>query len=481
MTPTRSKPGASVARSNAEAIPADYGRPRPKAFVIAYRFPPQGGGGVQRTLKFVKYLPQFGWLPVVHTVRNPYWPMRDDTLLAEVPPEVHVYRTLTVEFERLQGVTGSLLSSTEGGRSTGHGGDGGQPRRRSPLIRLGKALAYVVHQHLLLPDPQIAWILPAFVKSLYIIQKTGVSLIYTSSPPNSMQVLGLLLKRVTALPWVADFRDPWTEGIRRQQAYQRNRTRQRLEEAWERSVIARADHVVVTTDKTLEQFTGKYPRVSTAKFSVITNGFDPADFSLNPSASSLLNPQEFNLTLTGNIEAMFDAVPFFRAVRELLDEDDDIRSHLRVNFVGTKQGKYKEYIRQHQLDSHVRYIAYVPHAISLQYLAESDALFLCQIPVYESASTKLSGKLFEYLYMRKPILALTLPGLTAEILSRSGLSVVVDPNDQPGIRQAIRKLYRQHKANQTHPIADEAYLDGFNRIRQTQGLSRIFNQLVGHD
>ena len=119
MTPTRSKPGASVARANAEAIPADRGRPRPKAFVIAYRFPPQGGGGVQRTLKFVKYLPQFGWLPVVHTVRNPYWPVRDDTLLAEVPPEVHVYRTLTVEFERLQGATGSLLSGTAGGRGTG--------------------------------------------------------------------------------------------------------------------------------------------------------------------------------------------------------------------------------------------------------------------------------------------------------------------------------------------------------------------------
>jgi glycosyltransferase involved in cell wall biosynthesis len=481
LTPTRSKPCSSVARSNAEVIPADRERPRPKAFVIAYRFPPQGGGGVQRTLKFVKYLPQFGWLPVVHTVRNPYWPVRDDTLLAEVPPEVDVYRTLTVEFERLQGATGSLLSGTAGGRGSGHRGDSGPLRRRSPLIRLGKALAQVVHQRLLLPDPQIAWILPAFVKSLYIIQKAGVSLIYTSSPPNSMQILGLLLKRVTTLPWVADFRDPWTEGVRRLQAYQRNRTRQRLEEAWERSVIARADHVVITTDKTLEQFAGKYPRVSTAKFSVITNGFDPADFSLDPTASSLLNPQEFNLTLTGNMEAMFDAVPFFRAVRELLDEDDDIRSHLRVNFVGTKQGKYNEYIRQHQLDSHVRYIAYVPHAISLQYLAESDVLFLCQIPVYESASTKLSGKLFEYLYMRKPVLALTLPGLTAEILSRSGLGVVVDPNDQLGIRQAIRTLYRQHKAKQAHPIADEAYLDGFNRISQTQDLSRIFNQLVGHN
>jgi hypothetical protein len=147
------------------------------------------------------------------------------------------------------------------------------------------------------------------------------------------------------------------------------------------------------------------------------------------------------VTLTGNVETMFDAVPFLTAVRDLLDEDEAFRARLRINFVGAKRGKYDDFINHHRLETNVRYIGYVPHQTSLTYLAESDVLFLCQIPVYESATTKLSGKLFEYLYMRKPILALTLPGLTTDILSRSGLGVAVDPNDQPGIKKALRDLY----------------------------------------
>lgn len=474
----RTEPEIPAAGQHADTPRVGRGKPKRKVLVLTYRFPPQGGGGVQRTLKFVKYLPQWGWLPVVHTVRNPHWPLRDDTLLGEIPPEVRVYRTLTVEFERLQGAAGSLFTEAEREQSPGPSGKAASPQARSFLRRSGKAAANFVHRRILIPDPQVAWILPAFLKSLYIARKGGMALMYTSSPPNSVQVLGLLLKRATNLPWVADFRDPWTEGIRRKLAYQGNHRRQRLEAALERAVLTRADHIVVTTEKTLEQFAQKYPSVSATKFTVITNGFDPADFSLDPAGPPLFTPGEFNLTLTGNVEAMFDAIPFFRALRELLDEDEEMRSRLKVNFIGTKRGKYDDYIKRNQLDTHVRYIAYVPHATSLQYLAESDVLFLCQIPVYESASTKLSGKLFEYLYMRKPILALTLPGLTSEILSRSGLGIVVDPNDWQEIKKALRDLYLQYRGEQGSMAADEAYIGGFDRTQQTRCLARLFDHVV---
>jgi glycosyltransferase involved in cell wall biosynthesis len=474
----RSDPSVTAAPRHTAEPYTDPTAPSPKVLVIAYRFPPQGGGGVQRTLKFVKYLPHFGWLPVVHTVRNPYWKLRDDTLLAEVPPQVRVYRTLTAEFERLQGATGSLVAGGKPVQGDGPGVAGASRGRRNSVMRLGKATADVIHRRLLIPDPQVVWVLPALMKSLHIIRKVGASLIYTSSPPNSVQFLGLLVKRVAKLPWVADFRDPWTEGVRRKQAYERNKTRRRIEEALERSVITRADHVVVTTDLTLEQFTAKYSSVPAGKFSVITNGFDPTDFRRTVSDTALLDPQEFNITLTGNVEAMFDAMPFFGALQELIGEDEGIGSRLRVNFVGTKRGKYDAFIQQHGLDRHVRYIDYVPHTTSLQYLSESDVLFLCQIPVYESASSKLSGKLFEYLYMRKPILALTLPGLTTEILSRSGLGTVVHPSDRPGIKRALHELYLRHKVDQLPAAIDETYLGRFNRIDQTQSLSRIFDRLV---
>lgn len=455
---------------------------RRKVLVLAYRFPPQGGGGVQRSLKFVKYLPLQGWLPVVQTVSNPYWPLQDPSLLAEIPSFVKVYRTRTFEFERLGRATEGLLTREESDSAPVPVAVPKEPkaaRSRGGLHQLLKSIADMVQRHLLVPDPQITWVPGAFLKGLSVIRRENISVLYTSSPPNSCQVLGLLLKRVTRLPWIADFRDPWTEGIRRKASYERSGLRRRLEHAFERRVLQEADHVIVTTEKTLEQFLSKYPAIPASKYSVITNGFDAADFTIARGGDRLLDERHFNMTLTGNVEAMFDAVPFFTAVRELIDEDPGIREHLRINFIGTKRGKYDDFIAQNHLDHTVRYIGYVPHQTSLRYLAESDALFLCQIPVYESATTKLSGKLFEYLYMRKPILALTLPGLTTNILSRSGLGVAVDPNDQSGIKKALRDLYLRWKEGGARPDADEAYISTFDRARQTERLAGLFDRYAG--
>jgi len=449
-----------------------------KVLVLAYRFPPQGGGGVQRTLKFVKYLPERGWLPVVHTVSNPHWPLQDATLLSEVPQSVKVYRTPTFEFERLRNSTDSLLSAERPAAPASGERAAGRPKQKGGLRGALKAVADFLTRHVLIPDPQIAWVPLSLLRSVILARREGVDLVYSSSPPNSGQVLALLVKRLGRRPWLADFRDEWTEGIRRKVAYQKSPVRGRIEAALERLVVRHADHVVVTTDKALEHFLAKYPFAPRDKFSVITNGFDPADFERPAASDRLLDVGDFNLTLTGNVEAMFDAVPFLSAVRELVDEDAGIRARLRVNFIGTKRGKYDGYIREHRLDGTVRYVGYVPHQTSLRYLAESNALFLCQIPVYESASTKLSGKLFEYLYLRKPILALTLPGLTADILSRSGLGTVVDPNDQPGIKKALRELYVGWRDGHARPPIDDAYVGEFDRVRQTARLAALFDRLA---
>ena len=145
----------------------------------------------------------------------------------------------------------------------------------------------------LVPDPQITWVPGAFLKGLSLIRKERPAVIYSSSPPNSCQVLGLMLKRVTHVPWIADFRDPWTEGIRRKQSYERSGVRRRLEHAFERRVIESADHIIVTTEKTLEQFLAKYPAIPSSKYSVITNGFDAADFTVTRDGDRLLDDEPF--------------------------------------------------------------------------------------------------------------------------------------------------------------------------------------------
>ena len=454
------------------------GRPARKVLVVAYRFPPQGGGGVQRTLKFVKYLPQHGWLPVVQTVSNPHWPLHDESLLHEIPAAVRVHRTPTLDFERLGRRAGAGSAAPPAAAPPAGGADRPARRRAGLLRRLAGSAHDLVMRYVMVPDPQIAWVPGAYWKGRKLAREDGVSLLYTSSPPNSCQVAGLLIKRATGLPWIADFRDPWTEGIRRKEAYARTPWRGRVEEALERAVLTHADHVLLTTEKTLEQYVQRYPDLPADKFSVITNGFDPADFALPAGAERLLDPARFQLTLTGNVEAMFDAIPFFTALDELRREDEGVRAHLAVNFIGTKRGKYDAFIRERGLGEAVRYVGYVPHQTCLRYLAESDALFLCQIPVYESASTKLSGKLFEYLYMRKPILALTLPGLTTEILARSGLGTAVAPDDTAGIKRAIAELYRAWYQGYGRPAGDEEYIGTFDRSRQTERLAALADQVV---
>jgi glycosyltransferase involved in cell wall biosynthesis len=304
--------------------------------------------------------------------------------------------------------------------------------------------------------------------------------IYTTSPPNSSQVVGLLIKRVLKKPWVADFRDPWTEGSRRRIAYEKNRIRQEVEEALEGAVIRHADHIVVTTEKMAEQFIAKYAPVSPHKFSVITNGFDPPDFQHITPEHRHLKAEEFNVTLVGNVETMFDATPFFQAVKGLIEENADVCATLRVNFVGTKKGKYDALIAQNNLGRHIHYMSYVPHADSVQYLAESDVLFFCQVPDYGSASVQLPGKLFEYLYLRKPILALTVPGVTTDLLKRAGLGMVVDPGDAAAIKQALYDLFQQWRQGRWRFAPDEAFIRSFERAQLTGRLAGIFDAVAGH-
>lgn len=155
-----------------------------------------------------------------------------------------------------------------------------------------------------------------------------------------------------------------------------------------------------------------------------------------------------------------------------------MKPHFRINFVGTERGKYDQVIQELQLDTVVNYIDHALHAESVQYIADSDVLFLCQIPEYESAVVKLPGKLFEYLYMRKPILTLTLPGVTTSLLDRAGLVIVAHPNDETTIKLALHGLYLQWKRKEWRFKPNQTAIDAFDRVRLAERLARIFDYVV---
>lgn len=470
----------------------DLGRGR-TVMVLTYRWPPQGGGGVQRTLKLVKYLSQLGWRPVVHTVANPYSRLWDPTLQEEVPPEATIYRTPTVEYESLRAAAGSIgsralgllrskpkkKSSGGGGKpklDTGSGATTRETRRRRGFA--GRAEDWI-WSRVLIPDPQIVWTAAAYASGLYIAKREKPDVLYSSSPPNSLNVLALALARKLQLPWIADFRDPWTDGLRRRQWYPDHPARQRREENWERSVFEYANHVLVTTDPARETFVSKYPWCPPERVSVLTNGFDPADFEHIGSDNRLLEPGLLHLSLSGNVETMFDLAPFLQAVAELLDADPEARKILRINFLGTKrQPHYDSSIEEYGIGDVVRFHAYMPHERVVQLVAESDALMLCQIPAKESGGVKLPGKMFEYLYTRKPILALTIPGVTTSILDRAGVGRVVNPNDVAGIRAELAQFVYEYRNGGIPARANEDVIQTFDRRQQASEVSGLLDDAI---
>ena len=448
-----------------------------KALLISYRFPPQGGGGVQRTLKFTKYLRDFGWEPVVQTARNPYWPLRDDSLLEEVPPGVRVYRTPSFEFERLEERLARLAGQAGKGPRDPANGGGGRPRMRGRSRGgLLSAIRGAVHRRLLVPDEQIAWLPGALAHSLKIARREGIRLVYTTSPPNSVQILGGLVARLLRRPWVADFRDPWTDGARCQQAYVNNGMRERLERAAERWIVRRADRVLVSADTLRTRFLAKYPFLNREKVVVLTNGFDPSDFDAFEDASRELEPGRFHVSAAGNIEARFNARPLLRALAAAMTAEPGLAEDLHVNLIGVKKNKYDADIRELGLSGRVRYIGWVPHNQGLRYLGQSDVLLMCRLPHVDGGGEKLSVKFLEYLYLRKPILCLSMPGLTADLLAESGLGTVVHPDDVEGIKAALLRLY----ARRGEPMRANASVIGrFDRRNLTSRLAEIFDELDG--
>jgi len=476
-----------------------------KALLISYRFPPQGGGGVQRTLKYTKYLRQFGWEPVVHTARNPFWPVWDESLLEDVPEGVRIYKTRAFEFERfesrLQGLLGArtqnggsappvreaaaAASAGAGSKvtapaSTGTGSKAADPAsagagsKRRGGSRLSEVSA-LVHKHLLIPDPQIAWLPGALLDGMRILHRERPSVIHSSSPPNSVHLFAGLLAKRARLPWVADFRDPWTDGPRRRRNYENNRPRERIEMAAERWVIRHADRVVVSAPSLRERFLGKYPFLAPERVSVLTNGFDPEDFEMEEVSEPLLEPGRFHVVGTGNIEAMFDRRPLYEAIAALIRENEGVGRDLTVTLVGAKKGPYQEELHALGLEERVRYPGWVPHSRSVRYLHEADALIMCQLPHAGGGGEKLSGKCFEYLNMRKPIVCLTVPGLNADLLSESGLGHNVDPFDAAEIARTLRELHgrRGEKA-----AAVEEVIARFDRRSLTGRLAAIFDEVT---
>jgi glycosyltransferase involved in cell wall biosynthesis len=383
-----------------------------RVLLVTYFFPPVGGVGVQRTLKYVTYLPKWGWQPVVVAPRDPGYPIRDESLVAALAPDLEIHRSLSLEPSRARrAIAARLLGRGKAGKPSA-APDQVASRRgsatvgRSPL-RLGASLWSRVWGAVLFPDEAVAWV-PFGARSGRRIARTGsIDVVYSSSPPISAHLVAWMIKRATGKPWVADFRDPW---VGNSFALPSSGIRQRLSRRTERLIVERADRVVLAVDELREMFVKRYPRFAD-KFVYIPNGYDLSELAgLEPARH---RPDTFVLLYAGSLYRPRELEAFLLGVERLVARRPDLRRRLRVEFVGRANEENRRlaetYSAPDRIGDVVSFEGFVPRREALARMAGADAL-LQLMPAEPGASMFVGGKLMEYLAFGRPILAVMPPG-----------------------------------------------------------------------
>jgi glycosyltransferase involved in cell wall biosynthesis len=368
------------------------GKPIPatpfKVLFITYYWPPAGGAGVQRTLKFVKHLPEFNIEPTVITVseKEGAYPLFDETLQTEVPAGVRVFRTSTSEpFEYYKKLTGK--------KEIPYGGFANE-KKTGLLQKFFKFL----RGNLFIPDARVGWNKHALKQCAELLKTEKFDAVITSSPPHSTQLIGLELQKKFGLRWIADLRDPWTD-IYYYKDLNHTYLAKKLDAKYEREVIEKADALLVTSTDTKRVFLKKDVKINSEKIIVLPNGYDEADFQFNSEP-----PQDkFCLTYTGTITDTYNISTFLRAFAENAQRHPEIKFSLR--FVGKVAPEVHKQIEEANLLFCTEFVPFVPHLESIKYLMHATALLMA-IPDVENNFCILPGKLFEYLASNKQIICI---------------------------------------------------------------------------
>jgi glycosyltransferase involved in cell wall biosynthesis len=396
---------------------------REKVLIITYYWPPSGGAGVQRWLKLTKYLPEYDITPVVLSVRpeQATYPVIDPSLEEEISPGLKVYKTPSREIY-------ALYKFLNRKKNVPYGGFANQTTKG-----ILKKINIWIRGNFFIPDPRKGWNKFAVKKGLEIINQENIAAIITTSPPHSTQLIGLLLKKWTGLPWIADFRDPWTD-IYYYKDLMPSRFAHKKNLALEKEVIEKADRVILVSKDTRDLFLKKSDRLDPGHFHVIPNGYDEEDFiAVKPSEA-----QKFIITYTGTLTEKYGIGSLFQALRNMIS---DGQTNILIRLVGRVSPEVHRMASDLGIENYVEFIDYVPHSKSIEYLIHSTALLIA-IPESGKDEVIIPGKIFEYLAARKPILLLGPPrGATANIIRKCRSGESFRPADHASIENYLTSLY----------------------------------------
>jgi len=423
-----------------------------RALIITYYWPPSGGSGVQRWLKFVKYLPGLDWIPTVITTEDGDYPAIDESLLKDVPSIIKVIRTKTPTF-------GKLFQKVIGKKVPYGSLDTDKNDSFMRKISIWMRLNFVI------PDARKIWNEQAFKAASKELQSTKYDVLITTGPPHSTQLVGLKLKNKFKIKWLTDFRDPWTK-----MGYLKNVKRWKIstffDSILERKVIRNCDVAIAASKKIMDDFN------NINKIHLITNGYDHEDFE---HIKILKDNKNFTLNYFGTIPSESSPVPILKAVNLLFEKRIN---NIHLNFYGNVSDVVKIELKEYDENNLITFHSYIPHNEMLNLLVDSSMLILIINKVKNNKGI-LTGKIFEYIGSGAPVLGIgPEDGEAAQILKETEGGKMFYYDQIEKIVEFIEEKFHDWENRKKRIINKK--VENYNRINLTKKLVKVLNEIRTH-
>lgn len=429
---------------------------------------------MQRVLKFVKYLPAFGWKPIVLTVKDGDFPARDESLLNEVTDDIEVHRTEIFEpYDLYRKLTGKSKNTAVDVNNIDAGSK----------THLSDKIAEFIRATFFIPDARIGWKKHAVKEGKKIIDEQKPDIIFSSSPPYTCALIAMELKKYAEkstgkkIPWVSDFRDAWTDYLTTPNRWFIPKM---IDKKYERTTLDNADTVTIVAAGMKDDFERKYPDVAAkTNFVLLRNGFDEEDYK--HAAQPVKRNDKFTIVYTGSMYGKRNPYYLLDTVNELVNEGKVNKDKVKFIFVGRMGSDILEYINNSPLKKCIELISYVPHSESINYLMKADAMLLL-IDEDKYSTMILSGKVFEYLgasaLTGKPVFAIAGEGEARDLLTETNAGIITPHNYPEILKENYLKLYNGFFENNNAilPSYNKEAIKKYERKLLTKHLAEFFDK-----
>lgn len=426
-----------------------------KVLIITYYWPPTGGGGVQRWLKFVKYFRKFDIEPIIFTPENPEQPSVDESLIEEIPDNIEVIKnTIWEPYNLYKKFTGRKKSDKIQTAFLS------EKKSKSSLL---ENISIWIRGNLFIPDARKFWIKPSVKLLLQYLSDNPVDAIISTGPPHSAHMIAYELKKKTSIPWLADFRDPWT-NIDYYKDLKLGKRADKKHHKLEKLILENADAISVISPGMNRDFKGIVDR----DFHIIPNGYDEEDIDIK---REIQNTDSFILSHIGSLTKTRTPESLFKVLGEMVNEDHEFAKKLKIRNVGKLDITALESVKKYGLENHLEIIDYLPHNIVIKEQVSATMLLLL-VNNTPNAKLILTGKIFEYLASKRPIICIAPPdGDAASVINETHSGKVFDFEDSKNLKEYLKKsfiLFNEGKLNY-----ESKDIEKYSRINLTEKMSKL--------